>query len=112
MKNKRTTIKGQGKERPFTLVDIDFLDNSGLSCEERLVYIVLRSYMEDQNQASGTVCVPMEQIGKRASMSLNRAKRTIDKLIAHGYITRTRPGTATTNIYTIIDRTKGNSQNE
>lgn len=111
MKSKGTNRKGQSNERPFTIVDIDFLDNSGLSCEERLVYIVLRSYMDDQSQAAGTVCVPMDKIAKRASMSLNRAKRTIDKLIEHGYVTRLRPGTATTNIYTILDRTEGNAKN-
>ena len=95
--------KRADQERPFTIVGIDFLENDVLSCEERMTYIVLRSFLEDQNKTFGTVQVPMETIAAGASMSTNRTKRAIDKLIEHGYVKRLRPGTGKMNIYEITD---------
>lgn len=110
--NKKKRAKPIGQERSFFYVDNDFLDDETLSCEEKMVYIVLQSFRGNYDKKTGALCVPMETISKCSGMSINRAKRTIDRLIEDGYVTRTRPGTATTNIYTIIDRTKGRAKNE
>ena len=76
--------KRADQERPFTIVGIDFLENDVLSCEERMIYIVLRSFLEDQNKTFGTVQVPMETIAAGASMSENRDRAWICKKAAPG----------------------------
>lgn len=114
MKNERIIVNYIETEegRSFTLISDDFLDNEILTCEEKMVYIVLQAFRDDQKNADGTISAPIEQIAKCAGMSTNRAKRTIDRLIEHGFATRQRPGTGKTNIYTIIDKTKGRANNE
>lgn len=97
-------VKFQKPERKFSKTYEDFLENTILSCEERMVFIVLRSFVDFSHDEAGTVYPTMETICRRAGMSRPRATRTINKLVNKGIVQKKRRGLTKSNIYTLIDR--------
>lgn len=104
MKNDNFIVKLQKPERPFTKVYEDFLDNELLTCEERMIFIVLRSFVSYAHDEGGAVYPSMATICRRSGMAEKRAKKTIDKLIKKGLVTRQRRGRTLSNVYTLADR--------
>ena len=96
-------VKFQKPERKFSKTYEDFLENTILSCEERMVFIVLRSFVDFSHDEAGTVYPTMETICRRAGMSRPRATRTINKLVSKGIVQKKRRGLTKSNIYTLID---------
>ena len=93
MQNNSIIVELKKPERPFTKVYSDFLYNRGiLSCEEKLIFIMLRSFLNYAHDEGGTVYPTMETLAGCAGMSKKRAKRTIDKLIEKGLVKRQRFG--------------------
>lgn len=104
MKNDNFIVKLQKPERKFSKTYEDFLENTILSCEERMVFIVLRSFVDFSHDEAGTVYPSMTTICRRSGMAEKRAKKTIDKLIEKGLVTRQRRGRTLSNVYTLADR--------
>ena len=98
--------KGKAMKSRIATVDIDFLENETLSCEERMVFIALRSFMERQEDRTGTLEATLDKISRRAGMSRPRAARTINKLIENGLVIRQRRGLTLPNIYTVTYKTE------
>ena len=104
MQNNSIIVELKKPERPFTKVYSDFLYNRGiLSCEEKLIFIMLRSFLNYAHDEGGTVYPTMETLAGCAGMSKKRAKRTIDKLIEKGLVKRQRFGRTAPNTYTLSD---------
>lgn len=89
-------------ERKHVKVYHDFLDNSFLTTEEQMIFIVLKSYV-DFKEDSGEVYPSMETICKRAKMSEKRARKNINSLIKKGIAKKVQRGLTKTNLYTLSD---------
>lgn len=105
MTEERIIVKLANPERKYAKVHHDFLDNSFLTVEEQMIFIVLKSYV-DFSSNEGEVFPSMETISRRSKLSKPRAKRSIDSLIKKGIIKRRQRGLTKTNLYTIADYPK------
>lgn len=104
MQNENIIVEFQKPERTFTKVYTDFLYNEILSCEERMVFIVLRSFVDYAHDETGTVYPTVETICRCSGLSRPRAIRTINKLVSKGIVQKTRRGLTKSNVYTLVDR--------
>ncbi len=89
-------------ERKYVKVYHDFLDNSFLTIEEQMIFIVLKSYV-DFKEDSGEAYPSMKTICKRAKMSEKRARKNINALIKKGIAKKVQRGLTKTNLYTLSD---------
>ncbi len=102
MADEKIIVQLASPERKYVKVYHDFLDNSFLSEEEQMVFIVLKSYI-DFKEDSGEVFPSMETICKRAKMSEKRARKNINALIKKGIAKKVQRGLTKTNLYTLSD---------
>lgn len=102
MANEKIIVQLARPERKYVKVYHDFLDNSLLSAEEQLVFIVLKSFI-DFSDDSGEAFPSMETICKRAKMSEKRARKNINALIKKGIAKKIQRGLTKTNLYTLSD---------
>ena len=98
----RMEVKSSVPVRKFVMVHEDFLAADFLSVEEKMVYIVLKSFMA-YGQDSDEVYPSMETICRLASMSRPRATRTINSLVKKGIVKKKRRGVTKSNLYYISD---------
>lgn len=98
----RMEVKSSVPVRNFVMVYEDFLEADFLSAEEKIVYIVLKSFMT-YGQDKDEVFPSMETICRLTSMSRPRATRAINSLIEHGVVKKKRRGVTKSNLYTISD---------
>lgn len=103
MKNDRLIVELRKPERKFTKVYDDFLFNRVLSCEEKLVFIVLRSFVDYTHDEAGLVFPAMETICIGTGLSRPRATRAINSLIKKGVVQKKRRGLSKSNVYAIAD---------
>lgn len=89
-------------ERKYAKVYHDFLDNSFLTTEEQMIFIVLKAYVNFRED-SGEVYPSMKTICKRAKMSEKRARKNINALIKKGIVKKVQRGLTKTNLYTLSD---------
>lgn len=89
-------------ERKYAKAYHDFLDNSFLTTEEQMIFIVLKSYV-DFKEDSGESYPSMETICKRAKMSEKRARKNINSLIEKGIVKKIRRGHTKSNLYILSD---------
>lgn len=99
---KEIIIQLASPERKYVKVYHDFLDNSFLSTEEQMIFIVLKSYV-DFKEDGGEAYPSMKTICKRAKMGEKRAKKNIDLLIKKGIVKKVQRGLTKTNLYTLAD---------
>lgn len=99
---KEIEVQLASPERNYVKVFHDFLDNSFLSTEEQMIFIVLKSYI-DFKKNSGEVYPSIETICKRAKMSEKRARKNINALIKKGIAKKVQRGLTKTNLYTLSD---------
>lgn len=105
-------LKDDGQLRVF-IVPVDILDVPGLTTSEKLVYIVLRSYV---NPTSPTAFPAYQTIADKASLTRRRVIDIIKSLEEKGLIrketrftvTKNRKIRDTSNIYTLITPKKNN----
>lgn len=93
-------------ERKFVKVYQDFLQNELLTAEEKIVFIVLKSFVnfsKDNGGTQGEAYPTMETICKLSSLSRPRATRAINKLIEKKIVKKIRRGLTKSNIYMISD---------
>lgn len=102
MADKKIIIQLASPERKYVKVHHDFLDNSFLTTEEQMIFIVLKSYV-DFKEDSGEAYPSMETICKRAKMSEKRARKNINSLIKKGIAKKVQRGLTKTNLYTLSD---------
>lgn len=102
MANKQITVQLASPERKYVKTYHDFLDNSFLTTEEQMVFIVLKSYV-DFSSDSGDVFPSMNTICKRSKLSEPRARRTINSMIKKGIVKKIQRGLTKTNLYTLAD---------
>lgn len=102
MADEKIIVQLASPERKYTKIFHDFLDNSFLSVEEQMIFIVLKSFV-DFKEDSGEVFPSMETICKRAKMSEKRARKNINALIKKGIVKKVQRGLTKTNLYTIAD---------
>lgn len=100
--NKSIQRKPASHERGYVKVYYDFLDNSFLTAEEQMIFIVLKSYIDFGND-SGETCQSLETICKRTKMSRRRVIDNIKSLVEKGVIRKIRRGLTQTNLYTLSD---------
>lgn len=100
--NKNIIVQLNSPERKYAKVYHDFLDNTFLTTEEQMVFIVLKAYI-DFRADSGEAFPSMETICKRAKMSEKRARKNINSLIKKGIVKKIQRGLTKTNIYTLSD---------
>ena len=102
MANEKIIVQLASPERKYAKVYHEFLDNSFLTTEEQMIFIVLKSYV-DFKKDSGEVYPSMETICKRAKMSEKRARKNINALIKKGIVKKAQRGLTKTNLYTLSD---------
>ncbi len=102
MANEKIIVQLASPERKYAKVYHDFLDNSFLTTEEQMIFIVLKSYV-DFKEDSGEAYPSMETICKRAKMSEKRARKNINALIKKGIAKKVQRGLTKTNLYTLSD---------
>ncbi len=102
MADKKIIVQLASPERRYVKTYHDFLDNSFLTTEEQMIFIVLKSYI-DFKEDSGEAYPSMETICKRAKMGEKRAKKNIDRLINKGIVKKVQRGLTKTNLYTLSD---------
>ena len=98
----RMEVKSSVPVRKFVRVYKDFLESEILTAEEKLVFIVLKSFVEfgrDEDE----VYPSMATICKITGMSRPRATRTITRLVSKGIVKKQRRGLTKPNLYTIAD---------
>ena len=98
----RMEVRSSVPVRKFVMVHEDFLEADFLSVEEKMVYIVLKSFMA-YGQDADEVYPSMETICRLSSMSRPRATRVISSLIKKGVVKKRRRGVTKSNVYTISD---------
>lgn len=103
MQNENMIVQFRKPERTFTKAYNDFLDNEVLSCEEKMIFIALRSFANYAHDEADAVFPKLETLCRRASMSKPRAIRSINKLVSKGIVQKTRRGLTKSNMYTLID---------
>jgi len=102
MANEKIIVQLDSPERKYVKVFHDFLDNSFLTTEEQMIFIVLKSYI-DFKEDSGEAYPSMETICKRAKMSEKRARKNINALIKKGIAKKVQRGLTKPNLYTLSD---------
>lgn len=102
MADEKIIVQLASPERKYVKVYHDFLDNSFLTTEEQMIFIVLKSYV-DFKEDSGEAYPSMETICKRAKMSEKRARKNINTLIKKGIAKKVQRGLTKTNLYTLSD---------
>lgn len=102
MEDEKIIVQLASPERKYVKVYHDFLDNSFLSEEEQMIFIVLKSYV-DFKEDSGEAFPSMETICKRAKMGEKRARKNINALIKKGIVKKIQRGLTKTNLYTLSD---------
>lgn len=102
MADEKIIVQLDSPERKYVKVYHDFLDNSFLTTEEQMIFIVLKSYV-DFKEDSGEAYPSMETICKRTKMSEKRARKNINALIKKGIIKKVQRGLTKTNLYTLSD---------
>ena len=102
MADEKIIVQLASPESKYVKVYHDFLDNSFLTTEEQMIFIVLKSYV-DFKEDSGEAYPSMETICKRAKMSEKRARKNINALIKKGIAKKVQRGLTKTNLYTLSD---------
>lgn len=100
--NEKMIVQLASPERNYVKTYHDFLNNSFLSAEEQMIFIVLKSFIDFKDD-SGEVFPSMETICKMAKMGEKRARKNIKSLEEKGIVKKIRRGLSKTNIYTIAD---------
>ena len=102
MANEKIIVQLASPERKYVKVYHDFLDNSFLSVEEQMIFIVLKSYI-DFRKDNGEAFPSIDTLCKRAKMSKPRTTKAIKNLINKGIIKKVQRGLTKTNLYTLSD---------
>lgn len=101
MANEKIIVQLTSPERKYVKVYHDFLDNSFLSVEEQMIFIVLKSYVNFKED-SGEIFPSIATLCKRAKMSKPRTIKTIKNLIKKGIIKKsTKRINKNKSLYTI-----------
>lgn len=93
-------------ERKYVKVYHDFLRCSLLTAEEKIVFIVLKSFIDfsgDLNGAQGEVFPTVDTICKLSSLSKPRTIRTIKSLVQKGIVKKIQRGLTKSNLYVLAD---------
>lgn len=93
-------------ERLYVKIYHDFLDADVISGKEKLVFILLKRYLNftnDENGIAGEAYPTMDTISKQANMSRKTIAGIIKKLEKKGIIKITQRGLTKPNIYTLRD---------
>lgn len=102
MADEKIIVQLASPERKYVKVYHDFLDNSFLSVEEQMIFIVLKSYVNFKEN-SGEVFPSIATLCKRAKMSKPRTIKAIKNLIEKGIVKKAQRGLTKTNLYTLSD---------
>lgn len=104
--NNNIKVELSSPERKFVKVYHDFLRNELLTVEEKMVFIVLKSFIDfskDNGGTQGKAYPTVETVCKLSSLSKPRAIKAIKKLEEKKIIKKTRRGLTKSNIYLLSD---------
>lgn len=104
--NENITVQLANPERKFVKVYHDFLKSELLTVEEKIVFIVLKSFVDfskDNGGTQGKAYPTIETICRLSSLSRPRATRAINKLTEKKIVKKIRRGLTKSNIYIISD---------
>lgn len=93
-------------ERLYVKIYHDFLDADVISGKEKLVFVLLKRYLNfanDENGIAGEAYPTLDTISKQAGMSKKTIAGIIKKLEKKGIIKTTQQGLNKPNIYTLRD---------
>ena len=102
MTEDRIEVQSVTPERLYVRVYKDFLATKHLTVEEKMVYVVLKSFVNFRYD-EGQVYPSMDTICQLTSMSRPRVTRTITSLIKKGVVKKERRGLTKSNLYTLYD---------
>lgn len=102
MADEKIIVQLASPERKYVRTYHDFLDNSFLTTEEQMIFIVLKSYI-DFREDSGEAFPSIDTLCKRAKMSKPRTIKAINNLIKKGIVKKVQRGLTKTNLYTLSD---------
>ncbi len=94
------------KERLFVKVYHDFLDSDYLSGKEKIIFILLKRYLDfsqDSGGSAGEVYPSLATLSKQAGMTEKSVRTVIQSLAKKGVLSVKRQGLSKPNIYTIYD---------
>ena len=94
------------KERLFVKVYHDFLDSDYLDGKEKIIFILLKRYLDfsqDSGGSSGEVYPSLATLSKQAGMTEKSVRTVIHSLAKKGVLSVKRQGLSKPNIYTIYD---------
>lgn len=103
--NENIIVQLASPERKYVKVYYDFLDNTFLTTEEQMIFIVLKSYI-DFRYDSGEAYPSIETICRRSKMSNKRVIKNINSLIKKNIVTKVHRGLTKTNLYKLSDYAK------
>ena len=102
MAEDKIEVQSATQERLYVRVYHDFLGTKHLTSEEKIVYIVLKSFLNFKYD-EGQVFPSMSLLCQLTSMSRPRATRIITSLIKKGAVKKERRGLTKSNLYTLYD---------
>lgn len=104
--NEAFVVQTANPDRLYAKIYHDFLDSSLLNGKEKLIFILLKRYLnfrDDKSGIVGTVYPTLETLSKQAGMTRKTVGEIIKKLEQKGLIVIKKQGLNRPNIYTIRD---------
>lgn len=99
------SVRMNHQERKYVRIYHDFLHNTVLSADEKLVYIALKSYV-DFTSDSGEVFPSMATLCRDTSLSENTVRKAIKGLKAKKIIDKKQRGLTKSNLYILSDNSQ------
>lgn len=99
-------VKSATSDRLYVKVYHDFLDSELFDRNEKMVFILLKRYLDfrdDYNGVSGEVHPTLETLAKQCQMSIGAVRRTLKKLQDKNVLKIKRQGLNMPNVYILMD---------
>ena len=106
IKNESFTVESACPDRLYVKTYHDFLDSTIINGKEKLIFILLKRYLNfknDESGVSGTVYPTLDTLSKQSGMTKKTVIGILKKLESKGLIVVKQQGLNRPNIYTIRD---------
>lgn len=100
-------VQARDNERHYVRAYLDFLRCPFLSLEEKVVFLVLKRFLDfrlDTNGSQGVISPSLQVVAKMGGASITTVEKLIASLCEKGVIQKTQRGLNKTNLYVISDR--------
>lgn len=104
--NETFIVQSDSPDRLYVKTYHDFLDSTIINAKEKLIFILLKRYLnfkDDESGIEGTVYPTLETLSKQAGMTKKTVIGILKKLESKGLIVVKQQGLNKPNIYTLYD---------